>query len=111
MRLFSLVALLIIYSFSDTTPTKHKKKIDKPKKPPPPNDLVIQSLVETEGCDPSTQPGNVLHVHYIGRIYETDQEFDNTYERSQPFEFVLGEKQVIKGWDQVSTPFFCFFIA
>lgn len=43
---------------------------------------------------------SVFQVHYIGRIYETDEEFDNSYNRD-PFEFTLGQNQVIKGWDKV----------
>ncbi|XP_065165897.1 peptidyl-prolyl cis-trans isomerase FKBP2-like [Atheta coriaria] len=50
-------------------------------------------------CDLRTKKGDFLHVHYKG-MFETEDEFDNSYIRNQPFTFTLGQGQVIKGWDQ-----------
>ncbi len=43
--------------------------------------------------------GDKLEVHYRGSL-QNGTEFDSSYARSEPFTFVLGKGQVIKGWEQ-----------
>jgi FKBP-type peptidyl-prolyl cis-trans isomerase len=43
--------------------------------------------------------GSRLRVHYVGKLAETGQIFDASRERQEPFEFILGEGSVIKGWE------------
>lgn len=38
-------------------------------------------------------------VHYIGYL-ANNKIFDSSRERDQPFRFVLGKGQVIKGWEE-----------
>jgi peptidylprolyl isomerase len=52
-----------------------------------------------KGSGPMPQPGEVVAVNYRGTL-EDGTEFDNSYDRGQPFEFVLGQGQVIAGWDE-----------
>jgi FK506-binding protein 2 len=39
-------------------------------------------------------------VHYRGTLESDGSEFDASYNRGQPLSFVVGQGQVIKGWDQ-----------
>ncbi|MBP7592612.1 MAG: FKBP-type peptidyl-prolyl cis-trans isomerase [Chloroflexi bacterium] len=51
------------------------------------------------GSGPQAQPGDLVSVHYRGRL-DDGTEFDNSYDRGQPFQFVLGRGNVIAGWDE-----------
>lgn len=42
--------------------------------------------------------GQLVTVHYIGTL-EDGTEFDNSYKRIYPFEFILGQNNVISLWD------------
>ena len=51
-------------------------------------------------CEQKTEAGNSLSMHYTGTLAETGTKFDSSRDRNQPFSFVLGQHQVIAGWDQ-----------
>ena len=43
--------------------------------------------------------GDVIQIHYVGTITDTNEEFDNSYNREVPFEFEVGAGTVIGGFD------------
>jgi peptidylprolyl isomerase len=51
------------------------------------------------GTGPVAQSGHKVKVHYTGWL-TNGQKFDSSVDRGQPFEFMLGGGQVIKGWDE-----------
>lgn len=54
------------------------------------------------GSGPEAHPGQTVVVQYTGWLYvngQKGQKFDSSYDRNQPFSFVLGNGQVIPGWD------------
>lgn len=53
----------------------------------------------TKGTGASPRVGQTAEVHYTG--YLTDgTKFDSSVDRGQPFNFRVGQGQVIKGWDE-----------
>ena len=63
-------------------------------------DLVITDNKVGEGRE--AEKGLTVTVHYTGWLYEDGEKttkFDSSVDRREPFSFVLGVGQVIKGWD------------
>ncbi|SEH01915.1 peptidylprolyl isomerase [Nonomuraea solani] len=61
-----------------------------------PKDLVVKTVIKGTGA--KVQANQTLSVHYTGKIWGTDKQFDSSWERGQPAEFALG--QVIQGWQK-----------
>jgi len=64
------------------------------------NESVTSLKIEDvkEGSGPQAITSNKVRVNYIGRLVDGKQ-FDTSCDRGQPFEFTLGQGQVIPGWD------------
>lgn len=62
-------------------------------------DSGLQYVVLSKGDGPVPQAGEIVAVHYRGTL-EDGTEFDNSYDRGQPFAFPLGRGRVIPGWDE-----------
>lgn len=41
-----------------------------------------------------------MSINYIGTLSSNGKKFDSSYDRDEPFQFTLGQGQVIKGWEQ-----------
>ena len=59
--------------------------------------LRIIEHIKGKGENPTS--GKKVKVHYSGFL-QTGMKFDSSHDRGKPFEFVLGQGQVIKGWDE-----------
>lgn len=64
----------------------------------PPAELVTEDLVVGEG--PEANAGMQVSVDYVGVSWSTGQEFDASWNRGGTFDFGLGARQVIAGWDE-----------
>ncbi len=59
----------------------------------------LKYVDEVVGAGDAPATGKKVKVHYTGRLAD-GKKFDSSVDRGQPFEFVIGVGQVIKGWDE-----------
>ena len=55
------------------------------------------------GTGATPKPGQTCVMHYIGWLYVNGakgKKFDSSVDRGEPFEFPIGQKRVIAGWDE-----------
>jgi peptidylprolyl isomerase len=55
------------------------------------------------GTGAMPEPGEICVMHYTGWLYENGQKgkkFDSSVDRNEPFEFPIGQRKVIAGWDE-----------
>jgi FKBP-type peptidyl-prolyl cis-trans isomerase len=74
------------------------KKAEAPaaQKTPEIKDLLMQEV--TVGKGKEAVDGKTVSVNYRGTFMD-GKEFDSSYSRNKPFDFKLGAKEVIDGWD------------
>ena len=63
----------------------------------------LQITDTTIGTGATPKTGQICVMHYTGWLYENGakgKKFDSSVDRGQPFEFPIGTKRVIAGWDE-----------
>lgn len=65
---------------------------------PPPKKLEIKEI--EKGMGATAKSGDEVTVQYVGVGYDSEEEFDSSWSRNEPFSFTLGAGEVIPGWDQ-----------
>ena len=53
-----------------------------------------------ENCQRKSKDGDLLAMHYTGRLEKDGSVFDSSHNRGQTFDFTLGRGMVIQGWEQ-----------
>lgn len=52
------------------------------------------------GTGKEAKKGATVYVNYVGALWKNGEEFDSSWKRKEPFLFVIGTGEVIKGWDK-----------
>jgi peptidylprolyl isomerase len=63
----------------------------------------LQIIDSTVGTGATPKPGQICVMHYTGWLYEggkKGKKFDSSVDRNEPFEFPIGQRKVIAGWDE-----------
>ena len=77
--------------------TNEKPEVEVPEGAPS-YQLEIDDLAVGDGDEATA--GKVVEVHYVGVSWQSQQQFDASWDRGDTFKFKLGRGQVIAGWDQ-----------
>jgi tetratricopeptide (TPR) repeat protein len=84
MKYLIIIAVLANLSFSNDTVTTESG---------------LKYIIVFNGSGDKAVNGKSVEVHYTGKFTDGTV-FDDSYKRGEPIEFILGARQVIKGWDE-----------
>ena len=80
-----------------TTPTSEKPAVPEAGTEPV-TELVVEDIKEGDGAE--VKAGDTIVAHYLGATYADGKEFEASWDGGETFETVIGQGNVIKGWDE-----------
>ena len=83
---------------ASTTPTSAPPDAPAPGGDTPVTKLEIKDLKVGDGA--TVKAGDTIVAHYYGATYKDGKKFQSSWDAKKTFETVIGEGQVIKGWDE-----------
>jgi len=99
MRAFPRAVVLVVLALFALAPSAAIAQVGKTMTTP--SGLQITDSKVGTGATPKS--GQTCVMHYTGWLYENGakgKKFDSSVDRGQPFEFPLGQRRVIAGWDE-----------
>lgn len=103
IMIFALCVGALVYASKKdkVQPPKNQTNMEKVTLPSGLSYQVITPASDDKSATPTR--GSVVTVHYTGWLDVNGQpgkKFDSSVDRGEPFQFVIGVGQVIKGWDE-----------
>ena len=101
MRFKSLMPVMLAAALAASLPATASIAQTAGKTMTTPTGLQITDTKVGTGATPKT--GQICVMHYTGWLYQNGakgQKFDSSVDRGQPFEFPIGTRRVIAGWDE-----------
>jgi FKBP-type peptidyl-prolyl cis-trans isomerase len=100
LRVASAVGLLSIVTACGSSTTDSKPEVDMTRAVELSKSVTSLAIVDTTpGTGAEATPGKRVRVHYTGTLMDGTK-FDSSKDRNEPFEFTLGARDVIPGWDE-----------